>query len=66
MSAVSLKDIYDVVNRLEGKMDDRLVKIENRVGIIENFQSRIIGIWLGITAVISILGSWVGQKLFNL
>jgi len=66
MPSVSLKDIYEIVERLENKMDGRLKESEKRIDALENFQSRIIGIWLGITAVISILGSWVGQKLFNL
>lgn len=45
---VTLKDVYEVVNRLEDKMDTRLKDLEDRVETNESFRNR----FLGIAAVI--------------
>lgn len=65
MPSVTLRDIYDVVERMESKIDKRLTGLEKRVDVVENFNSRVVGIWLAITTIITLGGSWIGQRLFK-
>lgn len=65
MPTVTLKDIYEVVERLEAKMETRLCSSEKRINVLENYKAQLVGIWLTITAIISIGGSWLGQMLFK-
>lgn len=37
---VTLRDIYDVVDRLEKKMTMRIDKVDERVNILEDFKSK--------------------------
>ncbi len=50
---ITLKDIYEVVNRLEDKTDKRLWDVEIRLDKVEDMQSKIIG-------AVSIVGLFVG------
>jgi hypothetical protein len=64
---ISLKDIYEIVNRLEDKMDRRLLILENRVDILEEFKGKVLGIagFIGALAgsVISVIwNSITGKK----
>jgi len=63
MPAVNLRDIYDIVERLENKLDVRLKDVEKRTDNLENFNSKMTGVWLGITSLISLLGSWIWTKI---
>ena len=63
MPAVNLRDIYDIVERLENKLDVRLKEVEKRTDNLENFNSKMTGVWLGITSLISLLGSWIWTKI---
>ena len=61
MSQVTLKDIYDVVNdrmdRLENKVDDRFVIVENRVGIVERLFNNMAGkVTIGVLVVGTLIG----------
>lgn len=40
-SNVTLRDIYDIVDRLENKVDERLEKIEQRTSVLERFQEKV-------------------------
>jgi len=66
MPAVNLRDIYEIAERLENKLDSRLREVEKRTDKLENFNSRMVGAWLGITAIISVTSSWIFQKVFRL
>ena len=48
-----LKDIYAVVDRMEVKIDKRMVDAECRLDRVEDFQSRILG-------AVSVVGLFVG------
>ena len=48
-----LKDIYNIVDRLEQKMDKRLCEVEKRTDILEEKQSKILG-------AVSIIALFVG------
>ena len=61
-SKVTLKDIYDVVNRLEDKTDKRMCAIEARVDILEDFKGRVMGIAAIIGSIFGALVSWFIQQ----
>jgi tetrahydromethanopterin S-methyltransferase subunit B len=47
MNNVSLRDIYNAINRLEDKVDTRLSKIETRTSILESFNANLTGKIIG-------------------
>ena len=66
MPNVNLRDIYDIVERLENKVDKRIVVAENKIDKLESFNNKAIGVWLAITTIMSIASSWIVQKLLNI
>lgn len=62
---ITLKDVYDVVNRLEDKFDDRYSEIDARVTKLEGFQNKALGILTIATAFVSLAASYVWQKVFH-
>lgn len=53
MSSPTLKDIYDVMNRLEDKLDKRVKCVEDDIEVIKDWKSNLMG-------KISIIGAIVG------
>jgi hypothetical protein len=64
-SKVSLKDIYDVVNRLEDKMDKRLCDVETRVNVLEDFKGKMAGMTAIISTIFGALVSWFIKEIKN-
>ncbi len=62
---VTLKDVYDIVERLENKMDSRLQRDETRLENMENFQSRAIGIISVVMFFVSATSSYVWDKVLG-
>ena len=60
---VSLKDVLDVVNRIEDKMTKRIEDTEKRVDVLESFQSRALGILSVVTVFFSLVATWIWGKL---
>lgn len=61
--SITLKDVYDAVNRVEDKMDRRFTPLENRVDTLEDFKGRALGV-LGIVSFVgSAIFSWGWNKL---
>ncbi len=64
---VTLSDIYEVVNRLEDKMDKRMSDLENRVNVLESFRDNLIGKIAAFSAIVAVsitmLWDWVKSKL---
>jgi len=65
MEAVNLRDIYEIVERLEMKIDRRLVEAEKKIDKLEDFNSRAMGVWFAITTIISIGSSWIIQRIIK-
>lgn len=63
MTSITLKDIYEVTNRIEDKLD----KLENRVGLLEQWKAQIIGqlvfVSTAIAVGISIAVDWFKKKI---
>ena len=62
-SKVSLKDIYDVVNRLEDKIDRRMCDVENRVDVLEDFRGKVLGMAAMISVMAGTIAAWVWRKV---
>lgn len=62
---VTLNNIYEVVNRLEDKLDKRMCELEDRVGVLEQFKARILGIGIIIGAFVGIFVDWIKSKLLD-
>jgi len=54
----TLKDVYEIVNRLEDKMDAILKEHANKIDCLENGQAKMFG---GL-AVVAAVWSWVFSK----
>lgn len=51
----TIKDIYDIVNRLEDKLDNRFSDLDKRIGLLESFKNNLIGKITVVTLIISFL-----------
>lgn len=64
MSGITLKDIYDVVNRLEDKVDDRFSNIESDVEIVKTRVSSVEKLFSNMAGKVAIgvliVGTFVG------
>lgn len=64
---VTLKDIYEVVNRLEDKMDRRMCIAEEKIDVLESFKDDMAGKITLITGIFSLcfslLWQWIKGKL---
>ncbi len=58
-----LKDTYAAVSSLEAKMDERMCKIEDRVGAIEGFMNKVLGIVAIIGAISGVCVTWAWNKI---
>lgn len=62
-NSILLKDIYEVVNRLEDKIDERFEKIEARVSHLEDFKNRLIGLATIFSLSAGAISSWLWNKI---
>jgi len=66
MPTPTLKDIYDVMNRLEDKLDRRMCNAENRIDGLETFRDNLLGKMAVfstiVTAVVTIIVSIIKDK----
>ena len=62
---ITLHDIYEVTNRIEGKLD----KIEGRVGVLELWRAKVLGQISVVGAIIIISGNilidFIRSKLYG-
>lgn len=64
-SKITLRDVYDAIQRVEDKYDRRFEGIEANITKLQEFQNKTLGI-LGVVSVfISLAATWVWQKLTN-
>ena len=64
---ITLRDIYEIVDRLETKMDKRLCLLENRTNTLESFKDNLAGkitLFVGVLSIcITIVWDWLKGKL---
>lgn len=62
---ITLQDVYNVVNRLEDKMDTRLKEIERRQDDQDNFRNKTMGV-LGVFSVfVNLAATWIWGKVLG-
>lgn len=62
-SQVSLKDIYEAVNRLEDKMDGRLKTAEAKIDALESIANKAVVIFSLVNIFLTAGFSWVWNKV---
>jgi hypothetical protein len=66
-NTITLKDIYDICDRLEQKMDRRMCTVEKKIDVLESFRDNLLGkiavITIFISAVFTLSIAWVKDKL---
>lgn len=62
---ITLRDIYDIVDRLETKMDARLGKLEGRMDSVETWRDRALGTLSVFTAFIGLASSWLWTRIME-
>ena len=60
---VTLRDVYDAVNRIEDKLTKRIDNVEEDVNELQSFQNRILGIATVLSVFISGAATFVWQKI---
>jgi len=60
---VTLRDIYDAVNRIEDKLTKRIDGIEEDVDELQSFQNRVLGISMALSVFISGAATFVWNKI---
>ena len=61
--SITLKDVYDAVNRVEDKMDKRITPLESRIDNLEDFKGRALGIFGVISFLGSAVFSWAWERI---
>lgn len=59
------KDLWDVSNRIEEKLDRKLEAIEHRLYSLESYQNRAAGIVTVIALFASAIAAWVWTKIIG-
>lgn len=62
---ISLKDVYEIVNRVEDKMDAQLADHNKRIDSLENNQAKAFGVLSVITVFVSAGASYLWDRLLG-
>lgn len=60
---VTIKDVYDLVERLETKMSKRFDENEKDIEELQNFKSRLAGQLSLISVISGAASAWIWQKI---
>lgn len=60
---ITLRDVYDILYRVEQKYEKRFETIENKVDSLEKFQNKAIGVLIIASSFLSLIASYVWQKI---
>lgn len=61
--SVSMRDIYEAVQRLEDKMGQRIDKVEADVDGLKGFQNKALGILSVFSVFVSAIASFIWNKI---
>lgn len=62
---ITTKDVYEVVNRLEDKLDRRLNSMEERIDKNESFRERAIAVGSVFVIFSNLLATWIWDRLMG-
>lgn len=60
---VTLRDIYDVVERVEDKMDRRFEAVERDISNLKAFQNRTLGVVSIFSGLVSVITVYIWNKI---
>jgi hypothetical protein len=63
--SVSLRDIYEAVQRVEDKMTKRIEKVECDIDTLQGFQNRTIGIASVISTFVGVVVSYIWSRIIG-
>lgn len=70
MGQVTLKDIYEVVDRLENKIDGKIANLEKDVdrnaddiGQLKSWRDRALGVLLFASILIPLIAQWLWERI---
>ena len=63
--AITLKDVYQIVERLEDKIDKRLSDMEARQERLEGFNNKALGVLSVVSIFINLAANWVWNKVIH-
>lgn len=64
-SRVTLKDIYDALNRVEDKYDRRFDNIEKDIDDLQKFQNKALGVLMVVASFVSVAINYIWNKVFS-
>lgn len=62
---MSLRDIYQAVNRIEDKFDKRLDEMDKEIANVKSFQNKTLGVLTAVSIFIGGLSSFVWDKILG-
>lgn len=60
---VTLRDVYDIVNKLDEKLDRRFVEMDRRVDAIESFKNKALGVASIFAIFSSVVTTYIWERL---
>lgn len=64
---ITLRDIYDICDRLEQKMDRRMCIVEKKIDTLESFRDNLLGkiavVSVFVSMVFTLFVGWIKDKL---
>lgn len=62
-NSVNLRDVYNAVNRIEDKLNERIENLERKVSMLESFQNKALGIITTVSLIFGGLISYFWNKV---
>ena len=62
---ITLRDIYEVVEKYNERLDKRMADLETRVNCLEDFRARILGMAAVIAAFAGSVTAWIWKRVTN-
>lgn len=65
MQEITLKDVYEAINRVEDKLDKRIEKLEMRVSSLERFEHKVAAIVSFLAVFFTLAANYVWNRFFG-
>lgn len=61
----TLREIYELLDKLESSIDKKLERLEQRILLLESAIGKITGVAIVLSSVFGVAVSWAWGKIFN-
>ena len=61
----TLRDVYEIVDRLEGKFDKQVEKMDERISVLERFKDKAMFVWAITCGIVAIGYDFVKGRFFR-